>query len=240
MKFQIIKQTFAKGWLWWFLGLCIMTMNFFAYIPLFAKNDGGIAILNAYTNQNIGGNGVIGLTVIAMLLANLFITSEVDRGTLAVTLCTPVNRREIILSKLFIFILLVSSASLICGVLGSVVPTVFGYDFLHAKWWTVIALYFMYSLLLGGIAFLIGCWFNKARYALAITALIFLAFYLFGMLGASGDLSFLKYLTLQTLFDMSAVLKGQSVIWQIIVMPILAIPCYIIGVIKFLKKDLPL
>jgi ABC-type transport system involved in multi-copper enzyme maturation permease subunit len=240
MKLQIIKQTFAKGWVWWFLGLCIMAINFFAYIPLFAKPDGGVALLDAYANQNIGSNGIMGLTVIAILFANIFVTSEVDRGTLAVTLCAPVSRREIILSKLLIFVALLASASLICGVLGSAVPLIFGYDFIHVKWWAIVGLYFMYSLLLGGIAFLIGCWFNKTRYTLGITALIFLAFYLFGMLGAQDDFSVLKYFTLQSLMDMSAVLRGESVVLQIIVMPIIAIPCYIIGVVKFLKKDLPL
>jgi len=60
------------------------------------------------------------------------------------------------------------------------------------------------------------------------------------MLSGMESLEFCKYFTLQTLFDIPAIMKGESVALQMIVLPVIAIPFYGAGITRFLKKDLPL
>jgi ABC-2 type transport system permease protein len=108
------------------------------------------------------------------------------------------------------------------------------------KWWTITALWFLYSFAVGGIAFVFACWFNKSRYMLAISTLILGGFFMINVFSQMNNFDFLKFFTLQSLFNTQAVLNGESVIWQMIILPIIAIPFYIVGVVKFLKKDLPL
>jgi len=237
-SYQIIKQSFKSVWIWWLISVVVTAINFFAF-PTSAGAK-GLDMLPVFATEGIGGNGVIFITVCAVLFANVFLTSEVDRGTLAITLNTPSTRLKILLSKALVFVLLLVSVSFLSGVLGALSPRVHGIAFDYAKWWSVIFLWALYSFAVGGIAFAIGCWFNKSRYTLGITAAVLGLFFFLNMFATIESLEFCKYFTLQTLFDMSAVVKGESVAAQMIALAAIAVPFYAIGTIKFLKKDLPL
>lgn len=56
----------------------------------------------------------------------------------------------------------------------------------------------------------------------------------------SDDLDFLKYFTLNTLFNTQNILSGSGYQEEFVIMGILAAALYIIGIVWFLKKDLPL
>ena len=107
-------------------------------------------------------------------------------------------------------------------------------------WWLLIFLWSLYSFTVGGIAFAIGCWFNKSRYTLGTTAAILGSFFFLNMFASLESLEYLKYFTLQTLYDVMKVLNGESVVLQMIVLVFIGLPFYVAGTIKFLKKDLPL
>ena len=237
-SYQIIKQSFKSVWIWWLISIVVTAINFFAF-PTSAGAE-YIDMLAVFATEGIGGNGVIFITVCAILFSNVFLTSEVDRGTLAITLNTPSTRLKILSSKALVFILLLVSISVFAGALGALSPLVHDIAFDHAKWWPIIFLWSLYSFALGGIAFAIGCWFNKSRYTLGITAAVLGLFFFLNMFATMESLEFCKYFTLQTLFDMSAVIKGESVVPQMITLAAIAIPFYAIGTIKFVKKDLPL
>ena len=66
------------------------------------------------------------------------------------------------------------------------------------------------------------------------------AFFFLNMFATMESLEFCKYFTLQTLFDMEKVIKGESVVPQMISLAVVAVPFYAIDTLKFLKKDLPL
>jgi len=202
-----------------------------------ADTDAG-QLLSMFVDIGIGGNGIIFTIMFAVICANTFITSEVDKGTLSVYLNTPTTRSQILLSRMLVFVSTLILFTLVVGIVGTVSPIMHGVEFNHGKWWTIVVLWMMYSILAGGITFAVACWFNKSRFTLITASAILGGFFLLHMLAAIDDLSFLRFLTLQTLFDTGAVLDGNSVTWQIIVMPVIAIPLYVFGVIKFLRKDL--
>ena len=237
-SYQIIKQSFISVWVWWLISIVITALNLFAFPTSIEaeKTD----ILAKFAIEGIGGNGIIFITICSILFSNVFLTSEVDRGTLAIPLNTPATRLKILFSKALVYILLLVSISVFVGMLGALSPILHDFDFDYAKWWSLIFLWSLYSFAMGGIAFAIGCWFNKSRYTLGVTAAILGAFFFLNMFAGMESFEFCKYFTLQTLFNMSAVIKGESVTTQMITLAIIAIPFYSIGTIKFLKKDLPL
>lgn len=237
---QIINQSFKSAWIWWLIFVFVISLNLFAFSSEAGTDDNGMALLTEFVDTGIRWNGVVFVLIFAILFANIFITNEVDRGTLAITLNTPTTRSKILISKMLVFIFFTITISIATGITGSVAALMFGAKFAYAKWWTIIAFWSLYSFTVGGIAFFISCWFNKSRYAMATSALILGAFFIFSMLAGMENFEFCKYFTLQTLFDMTAVLEGQSVLWQMIVLPIIAIPFYVFGLLKFVKKDLHL
>ena len=56
----------------------------------------------------------------------------------------------------------------------------------------------------------------------------------------SPDLDFLKYVTLNTLFDTQNILLGSGYGTEFIVMGVISLVLYITGIAWFNKKDLPL
>jgi len=236
LSYQIIKQSLKSVWIWVLVAVLAQALNYFAQA---SQIDDGNQLLNSFVNGNIMANGMIFLTIVCVIFANVLITNEVDRGTLAITLCAPITRKQILLSKGLVFVVALLSMNLLLGVLGSLTPVLFGVEFDHGVWWTVIALWLAYTLLLASIAFFIACWFNKSRYTMGTITLLLGAFYLFGLISLVDDFEFLRYFTLQTFFNTDAVINGDF-LWQFFVIPIIAIPLFIGGIIKFLRKDLHL
>jgi len=237
-SYQIIKQSFKSVWIWWVISIAITSLNLFAFpTSAGAKN---IDMLAMFAAEGLGGNGIIFITICAILFSNVFLTSEVDRGTLAIPLNTPTTRLRILSSKALVYIFLLVSISWFVGALGALSPIVHDFDFDYTKWWIIIGLWSLYSFAVGGIAFAIGCWFNKSRYTLGITAAVLGAFFFLNMFAGMDSFKLCKYFTLQTLFNMPAIIKGESVVAQMVAFVAIAIPFYAIGTIKFLKKDLPL
>jgi len=238
-SYQIIKQSFKSVWIWWFVSVFTISINLFAFPS--AEGIDTSNILRAFAVEGIGsGNGIIFITICSILFANVLITSEIDRGTLAITLNTPTTRLRILLSKALVFISLLLSISIFVGFCGMLSAAAYGIEFDNAKWWSVIFLWLLYSFAVGGIAFAVGCAFNKSRHTLAVTSLLLGAFFILNMLAGMESLEFCKYFTMQTLFDIPAVIEGKSVLWQMIILPVIASPLYLAGIIRFLKKDLPL
>ena len=159
---------------------------------------------------------------------------------MAIPLNTPTTRLKILSSKALVYIILLVSISWLSGVLGALSPIIHDFTFDYEKWWMIIALWSLYSFAIGGIAFATGCWFNKSRYTLGVTAAVLGLFFFMNMFAMMESLEFCKYFTLQTLFDMNKIIEGKSVIMEIIVFAAIGIPFYVVGAMKFLKKDLPL
>ena len=234
-SYLIIKQSLKSVWFWWLISIILTALNLFTY-----PTAAGAENTDMLAKFAVGGNGVICITICTILFSNVFLTNEVDRCTLAILLNTPTTRLKILLSKALVYIFFILSISILVGVLGALSPIIHDFTFDYTNWWSLIFLWLLYSFAVGGIAFAIGCLFNKSRYTLGITTVVLGLFYFLNMFAGIESFKFCKYFTLQTLFDMSAAIKGESVVPQMIALTAIAIPFYVIGTIKFLNKDLPL
>jgi len=234
----IIKQSIKSVWIWILISVVAQSVNFFAQSS--QAEDGTQLLVNFFVDSSLMFNGMIFLTIIAVLLGTILITNEVDRGSLAIALSTPTTRTQILLSKCLVMAGSLLLMNLLIGTIGSLAPIMFRIEFDQGMWWTIIALWLCYTFLVAGISFFAACWFNKSRFSIATTALVLGIFYLLGMIAMMEDFAFFRFFTLQTLFNTDAVIEGNRFLWQFIVILVIAIPLYIFGVLKFSKKDLPL
>jgi len=100
---------------------------------------------------------------------------------------------------------------------------------------------FLLMFAIAGVSFMFSCIFNLTKNSLALGAGIPIACLIFEIMSqASSDLEFFKYLSLNTLFDTSAITGGGTFIPQFIVLAVLGSVLYLVGIKVFKEKDLPL
>lgn len=100
---------------------------------------------------------------------------------------------------------------------------------------------FLLMFALSGISFIASSIFNLSKYSFALGAGLPLLFYIFQMVAnIDQSLSWFKYLSLNTLFDTTKILNGQSVLIEFIVLGVVGIVLYLLSFTIFKKKDLPL
>ncbi len=100
---------------------------------------------------------------------------------------------------------------------------------------------FLLIFAISAIAFFCSCLFNSANNSMAFGAGIPVAFYLLHMMSGFGEgLEFLKYFSINTLYDPYAIVKGGSFGIQFIVLAIIGVVLYVLAVKVFKEKDLPL
>jgi ABC-2 type transport system permease protein len=100
---------------------------------------------------------------------------------------------------------------------------------------------FLLMFAIGSITFLASCIFNLSKNALIIGAGLPVGFLILEMLSQiSEDFEMLRYLSLNTLFDTSAISSGGTFIPQFIVLAVIGAVLYAVGLKVFKEKDLPL
>lgn len=202
--------------------------------------------------------GLLPIFIFIVIVGNSLIVNQVDSGSMAYVLATPTKRSAVANTQA---IFLVVTPIIICAV-GCIARNIASIVFTgetNVKMY--IALYFgMYLLAeaVGGICYMGSCLFNQSRKATAfgggIAGWFFLAS-LLGMFGAEDmvnmgigveELGIFNKLTLVGLYDIHALSTvgsaevDYSFVWKLCVLAGVAIVTYIIGNIRFQKKDLPL
>jgi ABC-type transport system involved in multi-copper enzyme maturation permease subunit len=100
---------------------------------------------------------------------------------------------------------------------------------------------FLLMFAIASISFLFSCIFNLTKNSMALGAGIPIAFLIIEIMSqASSDLENLKYLSLNTLFDPSAITGGGTFIPQLTALAVTGTVLYLIGIKVFKEKDLPL
>jgi len=100
---------------------------------------------------------------------------------------------------------------------------------------------FLLMFAIGGISFMFSCIFNLTKNSLAFGAGIPIAFLILEIMSqASADLENLRFLSLNTLFDPSAITSGGTFIPQFIALAAIGAVLYVVGIKVFKEKDLPL
>ena len=226
--------------------------------------------LNDLASRNLYGLvvGVILFSIAGLLLpivysiltANSLVAEQVESGSLAFTLSSPIKRKAIIISKAFYLIFAITSMYLLTflfSVIGREIGiAIGGTDFIESLTVLDLAKYalgsYLVSLAISGICFLSSSIFNKTKYAIGIGGGISIFFLVASILGLFGSevmplalridsMNFFNYLTIIRLFDVQSILTNNDLFFYLLIPLILiSLIAYSVACIIFTKKDLPL
>lgn len=180
--------------------------------------------------------------VYSIMVGNRLIAEKIDKGNMAGFLSTPTTRLQIVMSSA---IYLIGSLAVMWGLVsaaGIVFANIFQPDALDINAFLRLNMgAFLYHLVISGICFCSSCIFNTSKNSLIFGAGIPLYFFVMSLfIKLSENLDFLKYLTLNTLFDTQDLLAGSGYGEAFILMGFYAVMLYAIGIVYFCEKDLPL
>lgn len=258
---SVLKQSVKNNWKLW--AILTGVLCFFVTVVIVVSQTGGgsggqsdgrggnpfgntsldVILANAF----FSASGMAGMMMLILLITfgNKLVASEIDRGTMSFTLNTPTTRKQIIFSKALFYVCALILMVILIGTFASVTSLIVNANMNYGNLWRVIFGLALFGFATSGICFAASCWFNKSGQSLLIGAGVPVAFFLLnslsGLITISGK-EFLKYFSLNTLFDTSAVLGGVvgDFVVQFIAMAVIGVVLYAVGITKFLKKDLPL
>jgi len=255
-----LKASVRNNWKLWLILTAVLCF-FISVMTLVAPNmaersaqrpnggDGGglggggnFSLISLYANGIFGMMGVLLMLIYAITVGNKLVASEVDKGTMSFTLNTQITRKQVIFSKALFYISSLFAMALMVGLFGTILGSIVNVEMEYGKFWLLVLGFFLYGIAISGICFFASCWFNKSGNSLMLGAGVTIAFFLFNSLATMGveSLEFLKYFSLNTLFDTSAIISGGNFIIQFIAMFVIGVALYVVGINKFLRKDLPL
>lgn len=180
--------------------------------------------------------------VYSIMVGNRMIAEKVDKGNMTGFLSTPVTRLQITLSSAVYFILSLSVMWGISSVVGIAAANAFQPDALDVDTFLSLKLgAFLYHLAISSICFCSSCIFNSSKNSLTFGAGIPLYFFVVSLfIKLSDSLDFLKYFTLNTLYDTQKIIEGSGYTHGFVIMLVISVCLYAAGIIWFEKKDLPL
>lgn len=204
---------------------------------------GDISTLIAFVaNQYFGNFALIFAMIYSVIIGNKLIADQVDKGSMAYHLSTPITRTQYTFTSIIYFVssLVVMFALVFVvgyGVAELVQPGVLPVE----KFFMLTLGSLLLNLAVSGITFFASCLFNRSSHSLALGAGLTVFFFATNMLsGMSESLEILKNVTIITLFDSNAIIQSGSYGAQLIILLGLTLLLYLMGIAVFKRKDLPL
>ncbi len=195
------------------------------------------------------------LPIIYMIMAsNNLIAGQVDTGSMAYVLSTSTKRRQVTFTQglflvlsLFLMFVATSITSVVCFAIANV-----NTDLTIGKLLLINLGAFSVLFAMSGINFFTSCYFDRSKKAMALgggLSMFFLVATMLGLFGSPvipsvvriGALNYFNYVSIISLFDVVSILDGtMDWIWKLVILIAIGLLGYILGDIKFKKKDLPL
>ena len=184
--------------------------------------------------------------IYVFMTANKLIAAQVDKGSLSYVMANPIKRNQVSITQAVYLIGSVVAMFTMITATGLIMTSAIGFEIEIGSFILLNLGAMLLLLATSGISFLASCVFNLSSKSLAIGAGVPIAFFLFSTISGLGEmgieaLKYLKYLTINTLFNMSDILSNSTnMIWQFAILFGIMALCYAGGVLVFKKKDLPL
>lgn len=202
--------------------------------------------------------GILPLLVYIVVVGNSLIASQVDRGSMAYVLSTPTKRSAVVITQaIYMIIVPFLMIAITCCIKIAMSAGLSG----DPDAAVTIMLYFgMYILIeaMAGLCYLGSCLFNRSGKSMAFGGGLTVWFFLASLLGMFGSdnlvqmgmgveiLGVFNNLTLIGLFDIESIATigtdavNYAFIWKLAILFVIAVSTYVIGAVRFTKKDLPL
>ena len=189
-----------------------------------------------------------------IMVSNNLVAGQVDSGSMAYVLSTSTKRSTVVFTQalfligsLFAMCVCLSITSVVCLAIINIPTTINYAQILLLNLGAFVTLF-----AISGICFLTSCWFDRSKKSMSIGGGISMFFLVAAMLGLFASkimpsivrldsLNFFNYVSIITLFDtMSITSSSLDYLWKLAILLVVGIAGYIIGSIRFKKKDLPL
>jgi len=205
------------------------------------ENPISFTILTLLTTSFYGMIALIIPMIYSIFVGNRLIAREIDSGIMSSTLNTPITRNKVIITKAVFFISSIILMMAVLTLVGLLMDSIFNTDLDISTYLLINLGLTLYSLAVSGIVFLSSSIFNKSSNAMALGAGLPLLFYVLALVASLEDsFDFLKYFSLNTLFNTTNIVAGSNYIIPFIAMFVIAIGTYVASVICFKNKDLPI
>jgi ABC-2 type transport system permease protein len=264
VSFSLFKTTAKSNWVIFMIFLAIMLMYMTVIIGMYDPDS--IEAMNQYIEAmpqgmmeafGYSGSATSLLTFIALyyygfiaiifpliyciILANRLVAAHVDRGSMAYLLASPNTRVKIVSTQGFFMASSVTALLLLITAAGiGFSEFLFPGEMKISAFISLNLVTILLTLAISSICFFFSCIFNEAKYSLALGAGIPLIFFIINMLrNIGGSPEWLKYLTLYSLFDASAIVTGeQTVTLASLNFAAMAIILYSAGIFIFSRRNL--
>ena len=195
------------------------------------------------------------LPIIYMIMAsNNLIAGQVDSGSMAYVLSTSTKRSTVVWTQA---LYLVGSLLAMFGMttITGCVCLAFVPEEIELTYGNLILLNvgaFLVLLALSGLCFLTSCVFDRSKRSMAIGGGLSIFALVAAMLGLFGSpvipsvvrleaLNYFNYATIISLFDVISIIEGTNAfVWKFVILGVVGLCGYIVGALRFTKKDLPL
>lgn len=202
--------------------------------------------------------GMLPTLVLVIIVANSLIAAQVDKGSMAYILSTPTRRSAVVITQA-LFLIFAPLVLLAIAFLVRCASTMLLFGEVQVAQTAMLFLgMYLVTEAAAGVCYLCSCIFNQSSKSLAIGGGITLWFFLAALLGMFGSedlvnmgigadaLGIFNKLTILSLFDAKAVQTiGTSAVDVgflpgMLLLALIALIGYVVGAIKFCKRDLPL
>lgn len=250
----LFKQSIKSNWVMWTAITAVMTILCAQFAALEMTQSMLFVIFYGMMTTILPG-------IYVLVTANKLIASQVDRGSMAYVLSTPIKRTTVVFTQIIFLVLsLVAMFGIqtvahlgvnaakpisIALAMGKADMPIEG-D-LTAKMIAQVNLSaLMVCIALAAVCFMFSGIFNSSKYSIGLSgtfigvSILSNMLAMFGKLGVGG-LDKFRYLTICSFYDYQSVLFGNNDWIQKMIYPIaIAVVAFAIGSVVFKKKDLPL
>lgn len=195
------------------------------------------------------------LPIIYMIMAsNNLIAGQVDSGSMAYVLSTSTKRKDIVFTQAVYLVGSLFAMFTLTTITGSICLTLITEEvgLTFGKLLLLNLGAFLVLFTLSGLCFFTSCYFDRSKHSMAIGGGLSIFALVAAMLGLFGSsvipsvvrldtLNYFNYVSIISLFDVISIIDGTATfVWKFSILLILGLIGYILGSIKFTKKDLPL
>lgn len=250
-NFALFKQSIKSNWILWTVLTAVMSILLIQFASMEITKNLLFVIFYGIMSTIFPG-------IYVLISSNKLLASQVDKGSMAYVLSTPLKRRTVVITQSIFAALSVIMMFIVTTVVHIIANQVSPLDLAISGFPSVggnltaqmiIKLNLSccaISLAMSGICFMLSGIFNLSKYAIG-TAGTFVGvsilanmLTMFGSLGVKALENF-KYLTICSLYDFKNILlDGSDWIPKMIVALVIGLVGYLVGSVWFSKKDLPM
>ncbi len=193
--------------------------------------------------------------IYAIMASNNLLVGQVDSGSMAYVLSTGTKRQDVTFTQgayLCLSLFAMFACTLVTSCICFSLVGVTGTGLTYGKLCLINLGAFLVLFAISGINFLASCYFDRSKRALAVgggLSIFFLVCTILGLFGSSvipsvvrfEALNYFNYASIITLFDVISIIDGTTAyLWKFAILLAIGIAGYVLGALKFKKKDLPL